>query len=224
MQTENAEMYLVTMALLEEQGTPSPIPLPQLAEALEVQVVSVNQMVRKLEEEGLVSYRPYKGVSFSETGAAHARIFLRSRRLWETFFVEHLGYSPTEADALACRMEHVTEAEMSDRLSRFLENPKNSPTGLAIPQGDGIIPPQGHQLLSQLRVGQEAKVIALKTPSVTASYLEANGLTVGSKVRVQAISSEQVWLISVGEDSLSLENNLVDQIIVSTTKGINNVD
>jgi DtxR family Mn-dependent transcriptional regulator len=219
MQTENAEMYLVTMALLEEQGTPIPIPLPQLAEALDVQVVSVNQMVRKLEEEGLVSYKPYKGVSFSETGAAHARSFLRSRRLWETFFVEHLGYSPAEADALACRMEHVTEEGMTERLSRFLDDPLRSPTGRVIPKKDIPSEEAGSLPLNQLRVGQEAKVIELKTPSVTASYLEANGLTIGSKVRVQAISSDQLWLISVGADSLSLEDSLANQIFVTTPKG-----
>jgi len=219
MQTENAEMYLVTMALLEEQGTTPPIPLPQLAEALEVQVVSVNQMVRKLEEEGLVSYQPYKGVSFSETGAAQARSFLRSRRLWETFFVEHLGYSSEEADALACRMEHLTEPEMSERLSRFLEDPISSPAGWTIPGTDQNSTMERSIALSQLRIGQEAEVLELKTPAAATNYLQTHGLQPGGRVRVQAIGNDHIWLVSTGESSLSIEDSLTRQIMVSVGAG-----
>ena len=67
--SENAEMYLVSMAILAETGALVPIPIPRLAEEMDVQTVSANQMVRKLDEEGLVTYQPYKGVSFTQPGS-----------------------------------------------------------------------------------------------------------------------------------------------------------
>jgi Mn-dependent DtxR family transcriptional regulator len=57
--SENEQMYLVTIAKLEEGGHESPVALSELANALSVLPVSVNQMVRKMDESGLVKYYPY---------------------------------------------------------------------------------------------------------------------------------------------------------------------
>ncbi|RMF39870.1 MAG: MarR family transcriptional regulator, partial [Anaerolineae bacterium] len=64
--SESEQMYLVTLAQLETAS--QPVPLSALAQALGVQPVSVNQMVRKLAEAGLVTYEPYHGVSLSPQG------------------------------------------------------------------------------------------------------------------------------------------------------------
>jgi len=66
--SENEQMYLVTIAMLQEQGHESPVALSELANALSVLPVSVNQMVHKMETSGLVKYYPYKGVEFSPSG------------------------------------------------------------------------------------------------------------------------------------------------------------
>jgi DtxR family Mn-dependent transcriptional regulator len=215
MQSENAEMYLVTMALLEENGRPAPIPLPLLAEELDVQSVSVNQMIRKLEEAGLVNYEPYKGVSFTDLGAQQALATLRHRRLWETFFVEHLGYSPHEADTLACRMEHITETDIAARLSYFLDNPQVSPTGKVIPQPGNSVPQFNHIRLSSLQAGQSAEVAAINANPTTSSFLQGHHIRPGVKIKVTAVSGENTWLISAGENSLTLTEEIADTILVT---------
>ena len=218
MQSENAEMYLVTLALLEEQGAPMPISIPRLAEELEVQVVSANQMIRKLEEEGLVSYQPYKGVSFSEQGAQHARDFLRHRRLWETFFVKHLGYSPEEADTLACRMEHITQPEMAERLFHFLDQPDNSPTGKTISLPGSMEKPVEDLRLSSLHAGQCAEVVKLRVDQATTRYLKGQQLRPGAKIEVLAVSGDGDLLISTPENSISITTELAGSIQVSITE------
>ena len=215
MQSENAEMYLVTLALLEEQGAPMPISIPRLAEELEVQVVSANQMIRKLEEKGLVNYRPYKGVSFSAQGAEHARDFLRHRRLWETFFVDHLGYSPSEADSLACRMEHITEPKIAERLSQFLDHPKATPTGKTIPQPGEGAQQHNHLPLTALHAGQEAEVVEVNTDQATSRYLDGQGLHPGVMISINAVSGSHTWLISTGDRSISLSAEIAAAITVS---------
>lgn len=118
--SESSEMYLISIARLIERGVPEPVALSQLAEELSILPVSANEMVHKLEQEGFLEYQPYHGVSLTEAGRRIANRVLRSRRLWESFLIDHLGVPPAEADSLACRFEHVTPGEVVDRLERYL--------------------------------------------------------------------------------------------------------
>ena len=55
--SENEEMYLIKIARSNEAGI-DPAPLSILAQELNLQPVSANQMIKKLEEAGKVSYTP----------------------------------------------------------------------------------------------------------------------------------------------------------------------
>ena len=91
--SESEEMYLVSISRANEKMD-GPVPLTRLASELDVQPVSVNQMVKKLEEAGKVIYVPYKGGSLSAKGKKQALHILRHRRLWEVFLVEKLHFTP----------------------------------------------------------------------------------------------------------------------------------
>ena len=131
--SENIQMYLVKLAILSESCVDSQINISSLADSLEVQVVSANQMVHKLDELGLVEYQPYKGVSLTDEGYLQAMSILRHRMLWEVFLVNNLGFNSDVAEELACRIEHVTTEEIDDRLAAFLDHPNVSPMGKLIP-------------------------------------------------------------------------------------------
>ena len=131
--TPSEEMYLVTIAVAEEDGSGGPLPLAAVAHSLSISPVSANQMVHRLAERGLVDYHPYRGAVLTAAGRSAARRVLRGRRLWATFLVDRLGFGPAEADALACRLEHVTPPEVADRLSGFLGEPAVGPLGRDIP-------------------------------------------------------------------------------------------
>ncbi|MEJ2758820.1 MAG: metal-dependent transcriptional regulator [Anaerolineales bacterium] len=219
MQSENAEMYLVSMAVLKESGTPSPIPIPRLAETLEVQTVSANQMVRKLEEEGLVTYLPYKGVSFTKAGSQMVQTILRNRRLWEVFFVEKLGFSPTHADALACRMEHITEPEVAARLDEYLDHPTTSPSGKHIPDINEPLTKKSSLRLSALHPGAQAEIYALNVDAATTAFLLAEQLSPGTIITLQAVSSSGTVLVSIGSRKLSISAEIAGQVLVTSAEG-----
>ena len=80
--TEAEQMYLITIAMAAEDGHDGPVPVPRLAESLEVSRVSANEMIKKLADRGFVAYTPYKGAELTEAGSAIARTVLRRRRLW----------------------------------------------------------------------------------------------------------------------------------------------
>jgi len=127
------EMYLITVAMAEQQGGEVPLPLASLAQSLSISPVSANQMVWRLTGRGLVDYHPYRGVMLTGQGRAAARRVLRGRRLWTSFLMERLGFGEDDADALACDLEHVTPPRVADRLEAFLGGPTALPVGEPIP-------------------------------------------------------------------------------------------
>jgi len=208
-------MYLVSLALLAEQGEPYPISVPRLAEELDIQTVSANQMVRKLADAGLVEYTPYKGVALTDAGEQIVILILRNRRLWEVFFVEKLGFSAARADELACRMEHITEEEVADRLSSYLGHPSASPTGKAIPaahQSDALL--KGLPL-SSLQPGKQGTILEIRANADTSAYLQAEGLSPGTVVSVLAAGGSGTMLIGIANKTISLSARVAEKIILT---------
>ena len=221
MSSESVEMYLVTIAMFGESGQTGPVPLSRLADELSVQSVSANQMIRKMDEEGLVSYVPYKGVKLTDEGKRTANHTLRHRRLWEVFFVEHLNLSPGEAEELACRMEHNTTIKVSERLAGFLKDPSVSPSGKTIPPGTGSLLPQPNWRLSDLRVGQVGEIIAFHIDETTSNFLQNEGLQLGVQVLVEAVSSAGALLLRIKKQRVSITQEIAEKIDVTmkeTTK------
>jgi DtxR family Mn-dependent transcriptional regulator len=214
--SESEEMYLITIARLAEQGIQTPIPISRLASELDIQPVSANQMVHKLDEDGLVTYTPYRGVELTPEGSQVTSAVLRRRRLWEVFLVDQLGIVPNEADALACRLEHITPRMVIDRLDDFLSHPAFSPQGLPIPSADREETEESLLPLSQIPVGQEQLVAGLRADEVTCAFLEAEGLRAGAVIRPLAISDCGAMLLRVGENRIHLASELAGDVMVAT--------
>jgi DtxR family Mn-dependent transcriptional regulator len=213
--TESEEMYLVTIAMLKEGGSESPIPLSTLAAELNVLPVSANQMIRKLEECGLVVYTPYRGVDLTSDGRQKALKTLRLRRLWEVFLVERLKVRPEEANNLACKMEHIIPDEAAERLAFFLGNPVLSPQGEPIPSSDNQASMATDIPLAALQAGHAGQVSRIQTDSACRSFLSAQGVSAGEVVRMVACSSDGSALVSTREHvSLNLDSDLARSLWV----------
>ena len=193
--SESEEMYLLSIAMLHEAGVAGSVPLSQLAAALEVQSVSANQMVRKLEDAGWVSYQPYKGVELTEDGWRLAFQVLRRRRLWEVFLVERLHIPAFEAEKLACRLEHVLPDQAAERLAEFLGQPALSPQGKPIPatHEEWII--TSGIPLAQLKAGQSGRILYIQADPAARSFLEGQGIQAEAQLSVLAASSDGDTLV-----------------------------
>lgn len=91
-----------------------------VAEKLGVSKVSVNKALRVLKTAGLVTQEPYHGIRLTEEGIAAAHRVTWRHEVWRTFFMRKLGMSEVEADAEACRVEHVASNELVRRLESFV--------------------------------------------------------------------------------------------------------
>jgi DtxR family Mn-dependent transcriptional regulator len=189
--SESEEMYLITIAMLVEDGHDGPVPVPQLATELDVSRVAANEMVKKLDTRGLIEYTPYKGASLSEEGRSIARAVLRRRRLWSVFLSDRLGLSPDAADAVACEMEHITPAEVAHRLSDFLGEPQFGAQGRPIPSPEGPIG-VGTISLIDLAVGTHATIVGLEGDGDVESFLHSQGISSDSAIVVVAKSDGAV--------------------------------
>jgi len=193
--SESEEMYLATIARLQETGQPGPSPISRLADELAVQPVSANQMVRKLMDCGLVTYTPYKGVALTDDGRDAALRILRHRRLWEVFLVENLGYLPQEADQLACRLEHTLPAEAAERLANFLGNPVVSPSQMPIPPAEPLPQRPAYLALSRLNVNTTAVVMEITADSAIRSFLDLQGIRRGVQLSLLASANSGELLV-----------------------------
>ncbi len=213
--SESMQMYLITIARLRVDGRP--VPLSQLAEALSISPVSVNEMCRKLQDQGLVIYRPYKGASLTPEGEQRAYRVLRRHRLWEVFLVEKLGFDYAKAHEAACQLEHATPKLLADRLDAFLGYPSVNPEGESIPRADGSLPVRSLLPLAVLSAGQRGHVIRCDVSEAARAFLDERGVRPGATLAVVATADDSL-LVQVGEAHISLARTLAEAVQVEMKK------
>jgi len=203
--SENIQMYLVNILRLGSKERA--VPLSQLAATLDVSPVSANQMCRKLQDEGLVAYVPYKGVSITPAGEQLAARILRRHRLWEVFLVDHLQMRWEEAHETACRLEHATPDEVIERLDLFLSHPRVNPQGDPIPPSSGTLSTVARRPLAEMEAGQKGYCIRCTADEAGRALLAAQGLRPGTSFQVVAVAPESL-LVEVGGQRVALSRSL----------------
>jgi DtxR family Mn-dependent transcriptional regulator len=210
--SDSMEMYLVTITRLREDD--QPVPLSHLADALEVTSVSVNEMCRKLQDNGLLIYRPYKGAILTEEGERLANQTLQRHCLWEIFLEEKLNFSKEEADVIACGLEHVTPASLVERLAAFLDNPTICFHGRPIYVGDKN-DVQDVEPLSRFKTGQPFQVVRIYGDDVLRAYLQESGIVAGGQGQIVAANDAGNILIETRQDhQITLTQAVANQVFV----------
>jgi DtxR family Mn-dependent transcriptional regulator len=216
--SEAEEMYLITIARAIEDGEAEPIPTSLVARELGVSGVSVNQMIRKLATRGFITYEPYRGVTFTDTGRPIALSTLRRRRLWGVFLAKQLGISPGRADDVACDLEHVTPDDVADLLSGFLGHPESGPTGRLIPSGIGRPAPPAAEPLSSLAAGTHGTVASTALSDPLEAFAINQGFTNGAAVEVLGVGARGDRVVAVNGACVHLGVELGDGILVEVRK------
>ena len=214
MSSQNVEEYLEAVYKLSGEGQPASI--PALAERLNVSAVAANEMIRKLEKDGLVTYQPYKGVSLTPEGETQALNVVRRHRLWERFLVDVLEMPLEEAHQEACSLEHASSPDLTDRLAQFLGTPDTCPHGHAVPSVSGEVTEEAGTPLSALAMGQTATVLRVPEdePGML-TYLSQLGLGPDAEVAVEeAAPFDGPLTVRVDGARHALGRELASRIIV----------
>src|SRR5215217_1950314 len=211
--SESTEMYLKVMA---ELGEDDAVTMKQLATRLSVTPVSVNEMVRRLTENGLVSHTPYKGVELTQKGRSVACSVLRRQRLWECFLYDHLKIEWAKVYELACSLEHATAPEVTEALAVFLGDPKFCPRGNPIPSADGSLTPLNGILLREASIGATVRVLAVNaTETDVLKYLQERHILPGHDLTiVEAAPMDGPLIVNVDGKDVALGLLLAEFVIV----------
>ncbi|MEH0110980.1 metal-dependent transcriptional regulator [Tersicoccus sp. MR15.9] len=119
---------------------PAPITTTALAARLGVTSASASEMVRRLDERGLVVHRPYRPVELTEAGRVLAVAMIRRHRLLETWLATELAYGWDEVHDEAERLEHAVSDRFIEAIAERLGDPDRDPHGDPIPRRDGTVP------------------------------------------------------------------------------------
>ena len=183
------ENYLKALLKLSFQNEDKPeAGTNEMAAYLGVKPATATDMLKKLKEKELVSYKKYGKILLTETGKKNGIAILRKHRLWETFLYEKLDFSWDEVHEVAEQLEHIQSAKLVDKLEEFLNFPEFDPHGDPIPKANGEMPVIAKTLLSELQAGDICHVVAVKdTSTLFLQYLEKLQITIGTKIRVAEV-------------------------------------
>lgn len=184
--TQSEENYLKAIYSLEERHSGA-ISTNDLAEVMETKASSVTDMVKRLSEKELISYKKYQGCSLTDEGRKTALRTIRKHRLWEVFLVEKLNFGWDEVHEIAEQLEHIRSTELTDKLDSFLDFPKFDPHGDPIPNKNGEIQHRKNTCkLAELTKDKNSVVIGVDdgTPSFL-QYLDRHHIQIGSKIALK---------------------------------------
>ncbi len=155
--TAPVEDYLKVIYTIEQSG--SAAATNDIASKLSIAAASVSGMVRRLADQGLVSYERYRGVRLTEAGRRAALRTIRRHRVIEAYLNKALNYAWDRVHEEAERLEHAASDELIDRMAEAIGEPHTDPHGHPIPTRDGTIDETPHRTLSDLASGQRSRVM-----------------------------------------------------------------
>ncbi|MFL5820903.1 MAG: metal-dependent transcriptional regulator [Solirubrobacteraceae bacterium] len=156
-----------------------------LAERLGVTPASASGMVKRLDELGLVTHVPYRGVRLTPDGLGLALEVLRHHRLLELYLAESLGVPWDRVHDEAEVLEHVLSEDLEELIAAKLGDPTHDPHGDPIPTRDGRIEERTTEALDSLQGGQRGTFVRISdSDPAMLRYLADRGVSPGDRFEV----------------------------------------
>ncbi len=163
-----------------------PVGTNELAERLGVTPATATAMFKRLDDQGLVTYQPYKGATLTADGERVALEVIRHHRLIESFLSEALGMPWDRVHEEAEVLEHYISEDLEALIAEKLGEPSHDPHGDPIPGPDLALPGEsGSRPLDELEPGEDAVCarVSDSDPAIL-RYLAERGITPGVALRV----------------------------------------
>jgi len=184
MRTAAVEDYAKAIFTLEGR-TAQPVSTTALAERLGITAGSVSAMLRKLDELGLITHLPYRGVRLTPEGRRLALEIVRHHRLLELFLTESLEMSWDRVHDEAEVLEHVLSEELEALIAAKLGNPTIDPHGDPIPSAELELDERATHAIESLQPGDAGTFVRVSDsdPGML-RYLAECGIAPGDRFEV----------------------------------------
>ena len=212
------ENYLKAIFKLFER-LEKPVSTNSIATEMTTSAASVSDMLKKLNDKGLINYIKYKGVTLTESGNQIATTLIRRHRLWEVFLVDKLDFSWDEIHEIAEELEHINSAKLTNRLDSFLGFPKFDPHGDSIPDKDGNFTTRKQVLLSDA-VAKKGVIVGVNEHSTAfLQQLDRLKLVLGTSVEIiEKFEYDGSFQIKINDEiQQTISGKMAQNIYIKTT-------
>ena len=218
--TAPVEDYLKAVYDLERRGGSAAT--NDLAQRLGVAPASVSGMVRRLAEQGLLTYERYRGVRLTDDGRRAALRTLRRHRILECYLATVLGYPWDRVHEEAERLEHAASDELIDRMAGAIGDPAFDPHGAPIPTREGAVDERRHLALADLETGARARVVRVSDEDgALLRYLGELALTPGTELTlVDRAPFGGPLTLAVGDARPAVGPSVAEQVLVEPLEAV----
>ncbi|MFB6162872.1 MAG: metal-dependent transcriptional regulator [Halococcoides sp.] len=119
-----ADQYLRAIYLVQA-ATDGPASTGAVADRLDISPASANEMIGKLESQGLLDHEKYEGVTLTDEGIERARDVLETYCIIERFLYEVLEVEEYRAEAR--QLEGVIDDLVAERLDTIIDREPECP-------------------------------------------------------------------------------------------------
>lgn len=181
--------YIKAIFKVQELSQAEAVSTNDIAERLQTQPATVTDMIKRLAEKKILTYKKYYGVNLTAKGEKIALDIIRKHRLWEVFLVNKLHFRWDEVHVIAEQLEHIHSAELIEKLDDFLGNPEFDPHGDAIPDKHGKMRRSHAVPLSTLRKKESGTFCGVTNHDDRfLKYLDSLGLQLGDTILVESVN------------------------------------
>jgi DtxR family transcriptional regulator, Mn-dependent transcriptional regulator len=187
-----------------------------IAQRLAIAPASVSGMVRRLADQGLLSYERYRGVTLTEQGRRAALRTIRRHRIIESYLSSALDYPWDRVHDEAERLEHAASDELVDRMAEAIGEPVVDPHGAPIPSREGFMDETEYVSLEELSAGYGARVVRVSDddPEML-RYLAELAIVPGAEVIVISRAPYQGPIsLRIAGNLLAIGPQLASQVMV----------
>jgi len=185
LRTPAVEDYSKAIFSLELRSD-EPVSTNAVAERLGITPGSVSAMLRKLDELGLITHVPYRGVRLTADGRLIALEVIRHHRLLESYLADALGMPWDRVHAEAEVLEHVLSDDLEKLIAAKLGNPTVDPHGDPIPTADLELEERLTRRMESLEPGEEGLFVRVSdSDPEMLRYLAERGISPGDRFAVR---------------------------------------
>jgi DtxR family Mn-dependent transcriptional regulator len=184
LRTPAVEDYSKAIFALESRGE-EPVSTNALAERLGITPGSVSAMLKRLDELGLITHIPYRGVRLTADGRRIALEVIRHHRLLESYLSEALGMPWDRVHAEAEVLEHVLSEDLEALIAAKLGHPTVDPHGDPIPSADLELDEPATERMESLEPGDEGLFVRVSdSDPAMLRYLADRGISPGDRFAI----------------------------------------
>ncbi|MDA9773697.1 metal-dependent transcriptional regulator [Saprospiraceae bacterium] len=209
------ENYIKALFYLHQKN--EDIALSDLGEFLGVSKPTANNMIKKLQADGLVISEKYKPIRITAKGKQGAARIIRKHRLSEMFLVQIMEFGWEEVHEIAEDLEHLKTEKFFDRMDEILGFPTTDPHGSPIPDKNGNFHKPNYKRLSQIPSGSTVIVRALRDSSTDfLLFLNKKSIQLQTKIKVDQVEKfDESYSVSYAEyTDVVLGKLICDRLLV----------